>query len=66
LSKIQTTNNNILLPDEVITVKPRYVAEVEYLKITPDKKLRVPVFKRLREDKKTAECRFPEQLRAQA
>jgi bifunctional non-homologous end joining protein LigD len=39
-------------------VKPRYVAEVEYLKITSGRKLRAPVFKRLRSDKTPRQCTF--------
>ncbi len=47
------------LPKEIIPVKPKYVAEVEYLEFTPDWKLRAPVFKRLRDDKNISECTFP-------
>jgi len=47
------------IPKGVILVKPEYVAEIEYLEFTPDRKLRAPVFKRLREDKNIAECTFP-------
>lgn len=39
-------------------VKPVYVCEVEFLEITKDKKLRAPVFVRLREDKRPEECTF--------
>jgi bifunctional non-homologous end joining protein LigD len=60
LQKITTTESSTLLPQEIIPVKPRFVAEVEYLEFTPDRKLRAPVFKRLRDDKKVSECRFPE------
>lgn len=58
LEKIKTTKGTDL-PKEIIPVKPRYVAEVEYLEFTPDWKLRAPVFKRLRDDKEISECRFP-------
>ncbi len=37
-------------------VIPELVCEVEYLEITPDKKLRSPVFKRMRDDKRPEEC----------
>jgi bifunctional non-homologous end joining protein LigD len=59
LVKIKTTMKNEALPKEIIPVKPRFVAEVEYLEFTPDCKLRAPVFKRLRDDKEASECRFP-------
>jgi bifunctional non-homologous end joining protein LigD len=59
LKKMKTAKKFAQLPKEIITVRPRYVAEVEYQEITPDRKLRAPVFKRLRDDKKTSECRFP-------
>ena len=41
---------------EVTWVLPRYVCEVEFLELTKDKKLRAPVFKRLRDDKAPEEC----------
>ncbi len=37
-------------------VKPVYVCEVEYLEATKDGKLRAPVFRRLRSDKRVEEC----------
>ncbi len=37
-------------------VRPKYVCEVEFLEITPDGKLRAPVFVRLRDDKGVEEC----------
>ena len=48
-------------PPHMIWVKPRFVAEVEYLEVTKDMELRNPSFKRLRNDKKPEECTF-EQL----
>jgi len=60
LEKIRTVKNRGVLPKEIIPVKPRFVAEVQYLEFTPDCKLRSPVFKRLRDDKEISECRFPE------
>jgi bifunctional non-homologous end joining protein LigD len=41
---------------EVKWVKPLYVCEVEYLELTRDKKLRAPIFKRLKTDKDAEEC----------
>ncbi len=43
-------------PENMIWVKPKIVAEVEYLEITKDKELRSPSFKRLRMDKPLNEC----------
>jgi len=60
LERIRTAKNSGVLPKEIIPVKPRFVAEVQYLEFTPDCKLRAPVFKRLRDDKEASECRFPE------
>lgn len=60
LVNIMTTTKSEALPKEIIAVKPRFVAEVEYLEFTPDCKLRAPVFKRLRDDKNVSECTFPE------
>jgi len=48
-------------PPHMIWVKPRFVAEVEYLEVTKDMELRSPSFKRLRNDKGPEECTF-EQL----
>ena len=41
-------------------VKPKLVAEVEFLELTQDKKLRAPSFKRLRFDKSPVECKLIE------
>ncbi len=41
---------------EIHWVKPQYVCEVEFLEVTSDKKLRAPVFLRLRDDKPVEEC----------
>ena len=60
LEKIKTKKTQVVLPKEIQPVRPRYVAEVEYLEFTPDRKLRAPVFRRLREDKEIHECTFPE------
>jgi bifunctional non-homologous end joining protein LigD len=43
----------------VIAVEPVLVAEINYLNITKQGKLRAPVFKRLREDKDPEECVLP-------
>lgn len=43
---------------EINYVKPCLVCEVKYLAISTDKKLRQPVFVRLRTDKKAEECIF--------
>ena len=56
--KIQKTIRG--LPKEILAVRPRYVAEIEYLEFTPERRLRAPVFKRLRDDKEISECTFPE------
>jgi len=41
---------------DVQWLKPNFVAEVEFLEVSRDLKLRAPVFKRLRFDKKPEEC----------
>jgi len=43
-------------PYEVRWVKPALVCEVRFLELTPDRKLRAPVFLRLRNDKPPSEC----------
>ncbi len=60
LLKIKTQRSIPGLPKEAQAVRPRFVAEVEYLEFTPEKRLRAPVFKRLRDDKEASECTFPE------
>ncbi|AGK61545.1 DNA polymerase LigD, ligase domain protein [Archaeoglobus sulfaticallidus PM70-1] len=47
---------------DVGLIKPYYVAEVEFLEVTNELKLRAPVFKRLRLDKDPKDCRI-DQLR---
>lgn len=39
-------------------VKPKLIAEVEYLELTRHMELRAPSFKRLRDDKELKECRL--------
>ena len=57
LHRIKIKKSNIKgVPDEVFPVKPMFVAEVKYQEITKDKKLRAPVFLRLRHDKELKEC----------
>jgi bifunctional non-homologous end joining protein LigD len=60
LIKNKTIKRGYGLTKEIISVKPRFVAEIKYLEFTPDCKLRAPVFIRLRDDKDVSECRFPE------
>lgn len=43
-------------------VKPKLVAEIKYQELTPYQKLRIPVFIRLRNDKKAADCTMAQQL----
>ena len=52
-------SQNIETEPGVIPVKPVLVAQVKYLEITKDKKLRAPVFMQLREDKEAEECILP-------
>lgn len=44
------------LPKNTIPVKPKLIAEAKYLEITKAKKMRAPVFVRLRTDKKLKDC----------
>ena len=46
-------------PYEVRWVKPELVCEVKFMEVTPDLKLRAPVFRRLRSDKAPEECEAP-------
>ncbi|MFO7968057.1 MAG: DNA ligase, partial [Archaeoglobaceae archaeon] len=41
---------------EVHWVKPQYICEIEFLEVTSDKRLRAPVFLRIRDDKPLSEC----------
>jgi bifunctional non-homologous end joining protein LigD len=59
LLKIKTQKAVPGMPGEVQAVRPRFVAEVEYLEFTQDRRLRASVFKRLRDDKNISECTFP-------
>jgi len=44
------------LPKSAIFVKPKIIIEAKYLEITKDKKMRAPVFVKLRTDKKLKDC----------
>lgn len=57
LEKIKTPKPAIEnLPQNTIHVKPKLIAEAKYLEITKDKKMRAPVFLKMREDKKIKDC----------
>lgn len=58
LKKIETGANPFTEPitDRPHFVAPVHVCEVKYLELTDDKKLRAPVFVRLRPDKSPEEC----------
>jgi bifunctional non-homologous end joining protein LigD len=49
-------SNNATLPKNVRPVIPDHVCEVRYLQFTNDRRLRAPVFLRLRDDKAAVEC----------
>ncbi|MCW1300968.1 MAG: non-homologous end-joining DNA ligase [Candidatus Nanoarchaeia archaeon] len=46
------------MAEKMVFVEPRYICEVKCMEITKDKKLRAPVFLRIREDKTIYECRL--------
>jgi bifunctional non-homologous end joining protein LigD len=59
LTQIETDESPFSAPiplDNIHFVKPLYVCEVKYQQITPDNKLRAPVFLRMRYDKNPSEC----------
>lgn len=57
LEKIKTDTPKIEnLPKNTIHVKPELIAEAKYLEITKAKKLRAPVFVKIRTDKKLKDC----------
>ncbi|MBU7015719.1 MAG: DNA ligase [Theionarchaea archaeon] len=59
LTQIETDENPFSTPvpyDTIHFVRPEYVCEVKYQQMTHDKKLRAPVFLRMRYDKTPAEC----------
>lgn len=43
---------------DIVWAKPKMVAEIEYLMMTKDKRLRAPVYLHLRLDKEPAQCTF--------
>jgi bifunctional non-homologous end joining protein LigD len=47
---------------DVIPVEPILVAQINYLEVTANNKLRAPVFVRLREDKDPQDCVLPEKF----
>jgi DNA ligase D-like protein (predicted ligase)/DNA ligase D-like protein (predicted 3'-phosphoesterase) len=55
------------IPDVITWLKPKLVAEINYDVVTADRKLRMPRFHSLREDKKTWQCTldqlYPSQLK---
>lgn len=62
LLRVRTTNVNPIEeepPYEVQWVRPDLVCEVKFMDVTPDLKLRAPVFRRLRDDKAPEECEVP-------
>ncbi|MEM5797740.1 MAG: non-homologous end-joining DNA ligase [Candidatus Aenigmatarchaeota archaeon] len=69
LKKLETDKNPFEKFDEdpeimqkIHWVKPKLVAEVKFMNLTPDFKMRAPSFIRLREDKLLEECRLEEIL----
>jgi len=54
--KLKEDEPAIGIPIKAVFVKPNIVCEVKYSEITKDKKLRAPVFLRIREDKLPEEC----------
>jgi bifunctional non-homologous end joining protein LigD len=63
LSKqLTVASNDVRLPKNVRPVAPTLVCEVRYLQITNDRRLRAPVFLRLRDDKEASECTIDQVL----
>ena len=60
LSEIRSESPTAIynLKKQINWVKPKFVCEVEYLKVTKDLMLRAPSFKGLRADKPLSECTF--------
>ena len=64
-NKIETSKIPVINPpkeEKINWIRPELVAEVEFLQITKDERLRAPSFKRLRDDKSPKECTFEEQI----
>ena len=57
--KTLTVIGSVDSPTPVTWVKPRLVAEIAYMSVTSDGRLRFPRFKRLRTDKEPSECKLP-------
>jgi len=53
---IKDANKIKEIEEDVVWVKPMLIAEVKFLELTKDKKLRAPSFMRLRFDKKPQDC----------
>ena len=57
LEKIKATRPAVKdIPKGTVFVRPKLIAEAKYLEITKDKKMRAPVFVRMRTDKKLKDC----------
>lgn len=59
LEKLTIRDELVKTEKGVVPVKPVLVAQVNYLQITKNKKLRAPVFVRLRKDKEARDCALP-------
>ena len=54
-----TTRKSLNIKEKNVSwLKPKLVAEIKFSEITPDKKLRAPVFLKLRDDKDASECKI--------
>ena len=60
----QKVLQNVDIPDKIIWIKPILVCKVEYQKVTPDEKLRMPRFLGLRSDKDPLDCRLEQIMSA--
>ena len=59
LDGITLDNTDIEMEKEIVPVEPILVAQIKYLEITKNNKIRAPVFVRLREDKEASDCVLP-------
>ena len=57
--KVKTVPGEVKAPAPIIWVKPQLVAEVGYLRMTREGKMRLPRFERLRFDKLASDCVNP-------
>lgn len=63
--KIKAGSNGVVgLPRSIVPVRLKYVAEVKFVEFSRDKRLRSPVFIRLRTDKKPEECLLEPEIAA--